>query len=347
MVGEMGRQITKPPKLSTGDTIGVIAPATPFTPRLPPAYRAQFARSVACLEGLGFDVHVPSSITSKSQCAYVSPEARAQEVNDLFAQPAIRAVIALVGGRSANALLPYLDWQRIAGQPKIILGYSAVSALLVGIHSRTGLVTYHGPMLLNGFGEFPSMLAYSRNQIENVLMNPECSGPCHPPDEWTTDYPRDDSPRALQKQKGWRWLRSGQSRGCLIGGNLATLCTLAGTPFWPSFKDAVLFLEEVKTGPSVLQEIDQSLAQLAMLGVFDEIKGLVVGKLNDATAYEIRMFDHLICRHTAAYDFPILSQVDLGHTDPKLTLPIGIHASLDSASKQFSLAEAAVSARAA
>lgn len=345
MVGQIGHQITKPPKLSAGDTIGIMAPATPFTPRLPPAFHTQFARSVACLEDLGFRVHVSSSITSNSHRAYVSPVARAQEINDLFAQPAITAVIALVGGRSANAVLPFLDWQDIVGQPKIILGYSAVTALLVGFFSRSGLVTFHGPMLLNGLGEFPSMLAYSRDQFKSVLMNSEASGPCQPPDAWTTDYPRDDKPRTLQEQKGWRWLRSGRSCGRLIGGNLATLCTLAGTPFWPSFNDTVLFLEEVKTGPSVLQEIDQSLAQLAMLGVFAEIAGLVVGKLNDATTHETRMFDHLICQHTSGYDFPILSQVDLGHTDPKLTLPIGIHATLDSASKQFCLAEAAVRPR--
>ena len=287
------------------------------------------------------------SITANGQDTYVSPEARAQEINDLFAQPGVRAVIALAGGRSANALLPFLDWQCIASNPKIILGYSAVTALLVGIHWRTGLITFHGPMLLNGFGEYPTMLAYSRDQIERVLMHAEPPGPRHPPDEWTTDYPREDRPRALQKQEGWRWLRSGRSRGRLIGGNLATLCTLAGTPFWPSFEDTIFFLEEVKTGPSVLQEIDQSLAHLAMLGVFAGVAGLVVGKLNDASANENRMFDRLILQHTAAYDFPILSQVDLGHTDPKLTLPIGIHASLDSASKQFCLAEAAVSARAA
>ena len=342
MVGEMGRQVTKPPKLSAGDTIGIVAPATPFTPAVPPAFQAQFARGVAYLESLGLHVHVSSSIKCKSQHTYVLPEARAQEINALFAQPAIAAVIALVGGRSANALLPYLDWRAIASEPKIMLGYSAVTALLVGMYARTGLVTFHGPMLLNGFGEFPTMLAYSRNQIENVLMHAEAPGPCHPPEAWTTDYPRDDRPRALQKQEGWRWLRSGRSAGRLLGGNLATLCTLAGTPFWPSFKDTVLFLEEVKTGPSVLQEIDQSLAHLAMLGVFADIAGLVVGKLNDATAYETRMFDRLICQHTAAYDFPILSQVDLGHTDPKLTLPIGIHASLDSDSEQFCIAEAAV-----
>ncbi len=346
MVGQIGSQVIKPPKLSAGDTIGIIAPATPFTPVVPPAFYAQFARGVAYLEILGFHVHVSSSITSKSQHAYVPPEARAQEFNDVFAQPAIRAVVALVGGRSANALLPFLDWQRIASEPKIILGYSAVTALLVGVYSRTGLVTFHGPMVLNGFGEFPTMLSYSYRQIENVLMNSVAPGPCRPPEEWTTDYPRNDKPRALQKQEGWRWLRSGRAYGRLIGGNLATLCTLAGTPFWPSFKDAVLFLEEVKTGPSVLQEVDQSLAHLAMLGVFADIEGLVVGKLNDATDFENRMFDELISQHTAANKFPILSQVDLGHTDPKLTLPIGIQASLDSALGLLSIDEAAVCAHA-
>ena len=101
MVVQMGRQITKPAMLCAGDTIGVIAPATPFTPRLPPAYRAQFARSVACLEDLGFSVQIPSSITTKSQHTYISSEARAQELNDLFAQPDIGAVIALAGGPQA------------------------------------------------------------------------------------------------------------------------------------------------------------------------------------------------------------------------------------------------------
>ena len=340
----MGSQVIKPPKLSAGDTIGIIAPATPFTPAVPPAFQAQFARGVAHLESQGFRVQVSPSIKNASKHTYVPPKVRAQEINGFFAQPAITAVIALVGGRGANALLPYLDWQCLANKPKIVLGYSAVTALLIGIYSRTGLVTFHGPMLLNGFGEYPTMFTYSYRQFENVLLNAAAPGPCRPPEEWTTDYPRDDRPRARLKQNGWRWLRSGRAHGRLIGGNLATLCTLAGTPFRPSFKDTVLFLEEVKTGPSILQEVDQSLAHLAMLGVFADIRGLVVGKLNDATAFETRMFDRLISQHTAAYDFPILSQVDLGHTDPKVTLPIGIHASLDSASELFSINEAAVRA---
>ena len=212
------------------------------------------------------------------------------------------------------------------------------------MHSRTGLVTFHGPTLQDGFGEYPTMFTYSYRQFENVLLNATAPGPHRPPGERTTDIPRDDRAYARRRQNRWRWLRSGRAQGRLIGGNLATLCTLAGTPFWPSFKDTVLFLEEVKTGPSILQEVDQSLAHLAMLGVFVDIRGLVVGKLNDATAFESRMFDKLISLHTAGYNFPILSQVDLGHTDPKLTLPIGIKASLDSASGLFGFAKAPVRA---
>ena len=212
------------------------------------------------------------------------------------------------------------------------------------MHSRTGLFTFHGPTLLNGFGGLPKMLTYSYRQFENVLLNTIAPGPCRPPGERTTDFPRDDRSHARLKQNGWRWHRSGRAQGRLIGGNLATLRTLAGTPFRPSFKDAVLFLEEVKTGPSFLQEVDQSLAHLAMLGVFADIRGLVVGKLNDATAFETRMFDQRISQHTAGCDFPILSQVDLGHTDPKLSLPVGIQGSLDSATGLLNLAEVAVRA---
>ena len=212
------------------------------------------------------------------------------------------------------------------------------------MQSRTGLFTFHGPTLLNGFGGLPKMLTCSFHQFENVLLNTIAPGPCRPPEEWKTDFPRDDRSHARLNQNGWRWHRSGQAQGRLIGGNLATLRTLAGTPFRPSFKDTVLLLEEVKAGPSILQEVDQSLAHLAMQDVFADIRGLVVGKLNDATAFETRMFDRLISQHTAGYNFPILSQVDLGHTDPKRTLPIGIRESLDSASGHFSFAEGAVRA---
>ena len=188
------------------------------------------------------------------------------------------------------------------------------------------------------------MFTYSYRQFDNVLLNATAPVLCQPPEEWTTGSPRDDRARARLKQNGRRWLRSARAQGRLIGGNLATLRTLAGTPFRPSFKDAVLFLEEVKTGPSFLQEVDQSLAHLAMLGVFADIRGLVVGKLNDATAFETRMFDQRISQHTAGCDFPILSQVDLGHTDPKLSLPVGIQGSLDSATGLLNLAEVAVRA---
>jgi muramoyltetrapeptide carboxypeptidase LdcA involved in peptidoglycan recycling len=342
MVEQKERHVIKPPRLSAGDEIGIIAPATPFTPAVPSAYQEQFGRGVALLESLGLHVQISTSVKNRDKHAYVSPESRAQEINGFFAKPAIKAIISLVGGRSANALLPHLDWQSIASKPKVILGYSAVTALLVGMYARTGLVTFHGPMLLNGFGEFPTMFEYSSRQLEDVAFDATAPGPRHPPEEWTTDYPREDRARKVSPQKGWHWLRSGRARGRLIGGNLATLCTLAGTPFLPSFKDSILFLEEVKTGPSILQEVDESLAHLAMLGVFADIRGLVVGKLNDATEFETDMFDRLISHHTVAFDFPILSQVDLGHTDPKLTLPIGIHATLDSGARQFSFDEAAV-----
>ena len=187
---------------------------------------------------------------------------------------------------------------------RFTLGYSAVTASLIGMQSRTGLFTFHGPTLLNGFGGLPKMLTCSFHQFENVLLNTIAPGPCRPPEEWKTDFPRDDRSHARLNQNGWRWHRSGQAQGRLIGGNLATLRTLAGTPFRPSFKDTVLLLEEVKAGPSILQEVDQSLAHLAMQDVFADIRGLVVGKLNDATAFETRMFDRLISQHTAGYNFP-------------------------------------------
>lgn len=336
------KSVTRPPKLNSGDVVGIAAPALPLSPAL----ENYFKRGLEGISRLGLQVRVAENALLYREHLAIPAQKRADDLNSLFADPEIKAIICIAGGSNANALLPLLDWRAIEHHPKIFMGYSDITCLLMGIYARTGMVTFHGPMILNGFSEFPELLPYTREQMEKVIFKAAPAGALKPPAEWTTDFPKEDSLRQMKPNPGWRWLRPGKAQGWLIGGNLLAMRTLPGTQFWPSFRDAIFFFEEVKLGKpahGVLYMVDRSLAHLKMLGVFDEISGLVVGKINDLFEEEERLFEQLIVEYTEFYDFPILTQVDFGHTDPRLTLPIGVRASLDSEQGEFRLDESAVS----
>ena len=234
-----------------------------------------------------------------------------------------------------------MDWPTIQRRPKILIGYSAVSALLLGVYARAGLVPFHGPMVFDGFSEVPDLLPYTRAQLERVLFTAAPAGALRPPPEWTTDAPREDRARELRPNPGWRWLRPGRARGPLLAANLSAARTLAGTAYWPTFADAILCVREVWLFLSDLQRIDQSLTRLRLLGVLDQITGLVVGKLTDALGNDERALEQLVLgqgshvatgpgRGTAGRHLPILAGVDFGHTDSRPVLPLGVRASLAS-----------------
>ena len=198
-------------------------------------------------------------------------------------------------------------------------------------------------MILNGFSEYPQPLTYTCQHFEQILFKTEPVGKLEPPAEWTDAYPSEDQPRAMKTNPGWHWLRRGSASGSLIGGNLRTLLTLAATPYWPVLQGAILCIEEVNFGDGLLlRNVNEWLAQCQQIGAFDQIAGLIVGKVNELTEEDEQLFESLILEYTAVRQFPILAGVDFGHTAPRLTLPIGIQASLDSEQDLFSLDEGAV-----
>ena len=333
------RKPIKPPKLTPGDTVGIVSPASAFFP----THQSNLQRSIAYLEKTGLRVQIAPRTLDQRQHLNPPPQHRADDLNQMFADPNIKAIFCLSGGSGVNAVLPLLDWDQIQASPKIVMGYSAVTALLMGLYAKAGLVTFHGPMLLNGFSEYPHPFAYTLQQVEQKLFNTEPVGKLHPPAEWTDAYPVDGEPRAMKSNPGWHWLRTGNARGRLIGGNLRTLVTLAGTPYWPSWQDAIMCVEAVNFDDGLLLKgVDERLAQCQQTGIFDQIAGLIVGKINQLTEEEVEPFESLILKYTADRQFPILAGVDFGHTDPQLILPIGIQASLDSKKDAFSLDEGAV-----
>lgn len=342
MLERDSRVATRPPRLAPGATIGIVAPASAFGPVVPAVLLPAFHRALDYLRHAGYQVRLAPKLLDHEAGAYLPAQQRADDLNRFLEDPAVTAIVSVAGGYGAAGLLPLLNWAALARRPKIVMGYSAVTALLVGVTARTGLVTFHGPMLLDGFSEFPELLPYTRECMERVLCRAEPAGRLLPPGGWTDAAPSDDRPRPMWPNPGWTWLRPGAASGPLIGGNLQALRSLAGTEYWPSFDGAILFLEEVKLQSSELHAIDDALTHLQLLGVFGRLAGLVVGKVHGLSAEEHRQLDALLLHHRQPLDYPILTRVDLGHTDPRLTLPLGVRASLDSTRDAFSLEEAAV-----
>ena len=328
----------KPPKLVTQDTVGIVSPASAFFT----IHESALQRGVAYLEGAGLHVQVPPHTLDQRQHLNPPAQHRAEDLNQMFADPKIKAIFCLSGGSGVNAVLSLLDWGQIERSPKVVMGYSAITALLIGLYAKVGLVTFHGPMILNGFSEYPQPFAYTWQGVEQILFKTEPVRILKPPAQWTDAYPSEDQPRAMKTNLGWRWLREGKASGRLIGGNLSIMLTLVGTPYWPSLRGAILYLEEVNYGGGLLSQVDESLAQCQQMGLFNQIAGLVIGKVNELSEEEEKLFESLILEYTAGSRFPILTGVDFGHTAPQLTLPIGIQASLDSQQDQFSIDEAAV-----
>ena len=329
----------KPPKLVSQDTVGIVSPASAFFP----IHESALQRAIAHLEKAGLRVQVAPHTLDQRQHLNPPTQRRAEDLNQMFADPKIKAIFCLSGGSGVNAVLPLLDWEQIESSPKVVMGYSAITALLIGLYAKIGLVTFHGPMILNGFSEYPQPFAYTWQGVEQVLFKTEPVGALKPPAQWTDAYTSEDQPRAMKTNPGWRWLRTGKADGRLIGGNLSVMLTLVGTPYWSPVQGAILCFEEVNFGDGLLRKVDESLAQCQQMRLFDQIAGLVIGKVNELSKEEEQLFESLILEYTAGSQFPILTGVDFGHTAPQLTLPIGVQASLNSGQDRFSIDEAAVS----
>ena len=276
----------RPPKLVPQDTVGIVSPASAFFP----IHESALQRAVAHLEKVGLRVQVAPHTPDQRQHLNPPARRRAEDLNQMFANPKIKAIFCLSGGSGVNAVLPLLDWEQIESSPKVVMGYSAITALLIGLYAKIGLVTFHGPMILNGFSEYPQPFAYTWQGVEQVLFKTEPVGALKPPAKWTDAYTSEDQPRAMKTNPGWRWLRTGKADGRLIGGNLSVMLTLVGTPYWAPVQGAILCFEEVNFGDGLLRKVDELLAQCQQMRLFDQIAGLVIGKVNELSEEEEQSF---------------------------------------------------------
>ena len=332
----------KPARLRRGDTIGIVSPSwyggDTFAHRI--------TRGVNHLESLGFRVKIaPHALNS---AGYVSdtPQHRADDLHTMFADPQVRAIIATIGGDHSCHLLPLLDWELIRANPKIFLGFSDITVLNVAIWTMTGLGTFNGPTLMTDWAEYPQMPGYSETYALRALTSPEPIGVIEPSPWWTDEFLDWETkadlvrPRQQHSSNGWTWLRGGSAEGRLIGGCLTSLQYLRGTHFWPSWEDAILFLELSEERPSP-ETVDGILMDYENMGILAQISGLLMARPYGYSDEERALLHEVILGRTAPFAFPIIADMDFGHTSPIFTVPIGCRASIDGEARTFAITEAA------
>lgn len=282
----------RPPRLKPGDTIGIVAPAGPFDPKI-------FSQGLSTVESLGFRTRVSDEIFEKTGYLAGNDAQRARLVNRLFKDPAIDAIVCARGGFGCLRILPLVDFDVIRENPKVFIGFSDITALLTSITIRSGLVSFHGPVV--------TTLAKAPEITRNTLLGAISS----------------DRPLEVQPANGVV-IQAGRAQGPLIGGNLTTLCHLLGTPFEPRFKHRILLLED--RGEAIYR-IDRMLFQMKLAGCFDGIAGLVLGSFEGCGSLDavFQVFEE----HFRDISAPILAGFDVGHGHQNLTIPLGIDAVLD------------------
>jgi muramoyltetrapeptide carboxypeptidase len=291
-----------PPRLRPGDRLGIVSPSSPVGPEL----EAQREHGKAFLQGLGFEIVPGRHIRSTSWGYTASPAEKVEDIRAMFADDSIRAIICSQGGATANVCLPFLDWDLVRTHPKIFLGISDITVLLNAIYQKTGLVTFHGNDLLWGFGRTPA--DYDRQEFWDRLVEGRIG--------------------LIPPSRARRTIRAGKAEGTLLGGNLPCLLKLAGTPYFPDFTGAIFFVEAIGITPEACDHLFQ---QLKQMGVFDKIRGIMVGYIDGLQNNEKAplQMEEVLLRVTDEYDFPILKTDDFGHNCPNTTLPVGGRVRLD------------------
>lgn len=314
--------LIKPKRLKAGDTLGLVAPGSFITEK-------QLQESQQSLEALGFKVAYSKTILAKAGYLAGTDAQRAEALHEMFSRDDIHGIVAARGGYGCARLLPLLDYELIQKHPKVLVGYSDITALLFGIFRKTGLVCFHGPVGVSTFNPF------STEYFTQVLMEPR--------DRLTLQSAEEADPKAAARP---RTIRSGTARGRLVGGNLSLVVSLIGTPFDVDTANKIIFLEEVGEEP---YRVDRMITQMLQAGKFAAAAGVALGVFSDCvpkpgesgltSSFSVEEVLSSLLGHL---DIPVVAGLSFGHIRNKFTLPFGGAAELDGRQQTITLLEPAV-----
>ncbi len=312
----------RPRRLQPGDTVGLVDPASAIWEPM------NVEIVVESLAALGFKTKQGANLLARRGYFAGTDEQRAADLNAMFADPEVRAIHCVRGGWGCARLLPLLDWPMIARNPKILLGYSDITALLLALHAKTGLVTFHGPLGTSQWNPF------NVGYLKKVLQEGEAVT-----FENLKEIDKDD---LTVTENRTQTLHPGTARGRLLGGNLTVLTSLVGSGYLPDWDGCILFLEDVEEAP---YRIDRMLTQLRLSGILQKAKAVIWGHCTDCKVGESfgsLTVTEVLQDHLRPLGVPAWQGAMIGHVERQFTLPVGLEVEVDAMAGTMRMVEAAV-----
>lgn len=312
----------KPARLNPGDTLAIVAPASA------PPDAAAIDKCVEAVRELGFKPKLSRNARKRWGFLAGTDEQRADDLMRAFTDPKVRGILCIRGGYGTSRLLRMLDYDLIRKNPKVLVGYSDLTSLHCALLKKSGLVTFHGPMLNSEFIH-EDLPGFTRKSFLETICGSEPTGSIR-----------------LGYSGKVRTLRGGKTQGALLGGNITLLCATLGTPYLPSFKNKLLFFEDLDEVP---YRFDRMLTQLLNAGLLQQVSGIAVGINKDcvdpkaAKAKEFRQtLEHVFRERLLPLGVPVVMDLPFGHVKHNATIPIGVKATLNADAGDLIIEEAAV-----
>jgi muramoyltetrapeptide carboxypeptidase len=305
-----------PSPLQYGDKVGLISPSAATAERI----EFQFAKEA--LEALGLEVELGKNLKNRRGHLAGTDEERAEDLNEMFEDISIKAVICIRGGSGAARILPLIDYSTIQTNPKPLLGYSDITALHNAIHAKTGLITFHGP---NGSGSWNS---FNVNQFQKVFFNKELV-------KFENEVNKGDE--LIVKQNRIQTIYPGKVSGKILGGNLTVLTALSGTSYLPDFTGSILFIEDIAEDP---YKIDRMMSTLMLNGTLSKIKGFIFGQCTNCTpggGYGSLTLDDILDDYILPLKIPAYKGAMIGHVPKQFIVPVGAELEMDAENGTFTM----------
>jgi muramoyltetrapeptide carboxypeptidase len=313
---DFDHQTLLPKAINKGDVLGLISPSAASADRM------QFTFAKEALEALGFQVKLGENLQNRRGHLAGTDEERAKDLNEIFADQNVKAIICIRGGSGAARILPMIDYELIKKNPKPLMGYSDITALHCAIHAQTGLITFHGP---NGTGSWNS---FNVNQFEQIFFEKALVN-------YQNEQPKGDD--LVIKANRIQSLKDGVAEGKILGGNLTVLTSLSGTPYYPDFKDSILFIEDIGEDP---YKIDRMMSTLKLNGTLGKIKGFIFGQCSDCEpggGYGSLSVDQVMDDYILPLDIPAYTGAMIGHISKQFIIPVGAKVKMDASAGTFQL----------
>lgn len=338
---------TKPDRLKKGDKIAIVSLSWGGLGDKELIHKYEIAKErLECDFGLEV-VAMPNALKG-SKFVYEHPEARAKDLMDAFQDKTIKGIFCAIGGSDTIRLLPYIDYKVIKSNPKIFMGYSDTTVNHFMMH-KAGLVSFYGPSIMCEFGEYVSMFSYTKQAVENILFKDCKDYEVKSSEEWSKDFVpwkeenRNVLKKRIKEEHGYEAIQgTGTVSGELLGGCLDVFPMIIGTEIWPTkeeWKDKILLLETSDDKPSP-DLITHYLRNLGAQGIFDVIKGMIIGKPQDEMYYEeYKEVYRKVLKEYGKEDLPVLYNINIGHAFSTGILPLGSKVEVDVSRQKLFLLE--------